>query len=111
MVALDLRGDERREACLGHSDTDALIPNRATGFEPDADSASSNCDSCSCVDCGMCRAASALHSGRLQWLQSPLNDADLQRIIATLDAMPEAIRFAVMALVGIVGDRIDSPDS
>jgi hypothetical protein len=56
----------------------------------------------------MCRAANALHSGRFQWLQTALNDADLQRVIATWDAMPEAIRIAVMALVGTV---VPSPET
>jgi hypothetical protein len=50
----------------------------------------------------MCRAANSLHSGRLKWLESTLSDADLQRVVATWDSMPEAIRIAVMALVGTI---------
>jgi hypothetical protein len=45
----------------------------------------------------MCRAANALHSRRYQWLQMALRDADLQRVAAAWEAMPEAIRIAVMA--------------
>jgi hypothetical protein len=47
----------------------------------------------------MCRAANALHSGRLKWLESALNDADLQRVIATWDVLPEAIQRAILGLV------------
>jgi hypothetical protein len=54
----------------------------------------------------MCRAANALHSGRFEWLQSALHDAELQRVIETWDALPEVIRIAVMALVGTVVPRL-----
>jgi hypothetical protein len=70
----------------------------ATGFEPEPDSASSNCTSCSCVDCEMCRAANALHFGRFQWLETALNDADLQRVIASWATMPAATKRAVIAV-------------
>jgi len=71
----------------------------ATGFEPESHSASSNCDSCSCVDCEMCRAANVLHSRRFQWLELALNDADLQRVMAAWATLPDPIRKAVKALV------------
>ncbi len=72
----------------------------ATGFEPEPDSATSNCTSCGCVDCEMCRAANALHLGRLQWLESALNDADLRRVILGWAGLPEAIRDAITVLAG-----------
>jgi len=57
----------------------------------------------------MCRAANALHSRRFQWLESAFNDADLQRVVASWGAMPDAIRIAVMALAGTVVLRRDGP--
>jgi hypothetical protein len=48
----------------------------------------------------MGRAANALHSGRLKWLESALIDANLQRVITTWDTLPEAIRRAILALIG-----------
>jgi hypothetical protein len=47
----------------------------------------------------------ALHSGRLHWLQSALIDTDLQRVITSWDASPEAIRVAMLALIGTVAPR------
>jgi hypothetical protein len=47
----------------------------------------------------MCRAANALHSGRLKWLESALNDADLQRVIAAWAGLSAPIRAAVIAVV------------
>jgi|GEM_PF-5395744 len=71
----------------------------ATGFEPAIDLEPSNHEHCGYADCEMCRAANALHSGCFQWLESALNDAYLQQVIATWSDMPEAIRIAIMALV------------
>jgi hypothetical protein len=50
----------------------------------------------------MCRAANALHSGCLKWLESALNDADLRGVIVAWKDLPEAIRVGVMAMVGSV---------
>ena len=69
------------------------------GFEPGADFAPSNCNSPTCVDCEMRRAANALHSGCFQWLEVALKDTDLQRVIAAWRDMPAPIRSAVLALV------------
>ena len=69
------------------------------GFEPEPDFASSDCPSCSSVDCEMCRAANALHSGRFKWLEPALNDADLQRVVAAWANLPEPIRAALVAMV------------
>ncbi|MGD9721503.1 MAG: hypothetical protein AB7O59_09865 [Pirellulales bacterium] len=71
----------------------------AAGIEAESDFAKSNCDACGCADCEMCRAANALHSGRLQWLESALTDADLQRVILAWGTLPEAMRRAVLAIV------------
>jgi hypothetical protein len=51
----------------------------------------------------MCRAANALHSGRFQWLESALNDADVRRVIVRWQRLPAAIRRAIVALA----DSID----
>jgi hypothetical protein len=48
----------------------------------------------------MCRAANALQTGRLKWLEMSLNDADLRRVILGWDALPEAIRTVIVILVG-----------
>jgi len=48
----------------------------------------------------MCRAANALHSGRLDWLALAFNDTNLQRVIAAWGNLPEPVRKAMMALVG-----------
>lgn len=71
----------------------------ATGFEPEPDFLSSDCAACGYADCDMCRAANALHSGRFQWLELALNDADLQRLIAAWATLSDPIRKAVNALV------------
>lgn len=70
------------------------------GFEPDADFTATGVLPCVCVICPECRAARALQTGRLQWLESALNDADLQRVIAAWADLPDAIRRAMLALIG-----------
>jgi hypothetical protein len=72
----------------------------ATGFEPYAENDSNECSICGYANCEMGRAANALHSGRLKWLESALIDANLQRVITTWDTLPEAIRRAILALIG-----------
>jgi len=71
----------------------------ATGFEPLADFERSNCSDCGCVDCEMCCAANALHSGRLDWLRLTLADAELHRVIAVWATLPTEIKRAVVAVV------------
>jgi hypothetical protein len=69
------------------------------GFEPELDFAASEVASCSCVDCDMCRAANALHSGRLRWLEVAFNDIELQEVIKAWDHLPAPFRKAILALV------------
>jgi hypothetical protein len=47
----------------------------------------------------MCRAANALHAGILNWLETASNDIGLQRVIASWDGLPAAIRKAIVALI------------
>jgi hypothetical protein len=70
------------------------------GFEPTCDSAANDDVPCACEKCRQARAALALHSGCFKWLESALNDADLRRVVAAWDGMPEAIRRALVALIG-----------
>jgi hypothetical protein len=42
----------------------------------------------------------ALHTGCFKWLELAFTDADLQRVIAAWGDMLDAIRRAVLALVG-----------
>jgi hypothetical protein len=72
----------------------------ATGFEPASCSKSTvNCH-CGCVICEDRCAARALHSGGLNCHFLTSVDADLQRVIAAWDGLPEAIRRATLALIG-----------
>ncbi len=57
---------------------------------------------CGCVICHECRAARALHFRRPEWLESSLNDTDLQRVISGWSKLPEAMRTTVMVLVDTV---------
>src|SRR5271155_3822197 len=70
------------------------------GFEPFADFVVTANSSCSCEFCEGYRAANALHSGCSKWLDSALNDANLQRLIAAWNNLPEGLQTAIMALVG-----------
>jgi hypothetical protein len=47
----------------------------------------------------MCRAANALHSGRFKWLESALNDTELQRVLTAWANLPQPIRAALVAMV------------
>jgi hypothetical protein len=69
------------------------------GFEPTCNSAANENAACACEKCQEARAALALHPGCLKWLESALNDIDLQHVIAAWDGLPDAIRRAVMALI------------
>jgi len=70
------------------------------GFEPEPDFVSNNGEHCGYADCEMGRAANALHSGCLKWLELALNDADLPSVIVKWGELPVAIRKAMLALVG-----------
>ena len=72
------------------------------GFEPTCNSAANDNAVCVCEKCLEARAALALHSGCFKWLESALNDADLQGVIAAWDRLPPAIRRAMLALAGSV---------
>jgi hypothetical protein len=64
------------------------------------------------VNCQQCRAARALHLYRPEWYSLASSDADLQRVIASWNTLPDGVRIAMMALVGIVAPRPeDSPVS
>jgi hypothetical protein len=71
----------------------------ATGFEPDSEFLASPRGERGYVDCEMCRAANALHSGCLKWLEFALNDTDLRRVILAWPSRSDAIRRAILALV------------
>jgi hypothetical protein len=70
----------------------------ATGFEPALDFSSSDCVDCSCADCDVCRAANALQTGRLNWLEVALNDADLEKVIHTWNKLPQSFRQAILSI-------------
>ena len=53
-----------------------------------------------------CRAARALYFCRPEWLELALRDADLQRVIAAWDGLPEPIKAAVVTVVGDGNIRI-----
>jgi hypothetical protein len=72
----------------------------ATGIEPAFNSDATDILPCSCVNCQQCRAAPALHFGCPDWLETASHDADLQRVIAAWGDLPEAIRRALLALIG-----------
>jgi hypothetical protein len=71
----------------------------ATGFEPAMEIAGTEDGDCSYEKCDMCRAANALHSGRLGWLSLASTDSKLQRVITAWVDLPDPIRRAIMALV------------
>jgi hypothetical protein len=57
-------------------------------------------DNCCCiyVNCQKGCAANALHPEFLGCLEMALTDADLQRVLAAWEHLPEAIRRAILAL-------------
>ena len=77
------------------------------GIEPALNSDATDILPCSCVNCQQCRAARALHFGCPDWPSVASSDADLQRIIAAWDALPQAIRVAVMAVIATVASATD----
>jgi hypothetical protein len=80
---------------------------KGSGIEPAFNSDATDFLPCGCVNCQQCRAARALHLGCPDWLYVASADADLQRVIAAWDALPQAIRAAVMAVIGTVAPRTD----
>jgi hypothetical protein len=80
----------------------AFIDVGATGFEPVGDFDGSGNAACACEFCQGYRAARALHSGRFNCLNVASLDPDLQRVITAWDALPEAMRTVVIALVGVI---------
>jgi hypothetical protein len=79
------------------------FPAEGMGFEPTCNSVASDNVACGCEKCQEARAALALHPGCFKWLELALNDADLQRVIEAWGGLPEAIRRAMLALVGSIG--------
>ena len=77
-----------------------LSKRRSTGTLSAADSDAIDVLPCGCVICEECRAARVLQPGRSNWLDTSSLDADLQRVIVAWDLLPEAVRTAVLALIG-----------
>jgi len=46
----------------------------------------------------VCRAANALQTGRLNWLEVALNDADLEKVIHTWNKLPQSFRQAILSI-------------
>ena len=71
------------------------------GIEPSGDFAATGNLPCGCVIYEECRAARALHSESPNCLDLSSLDADLQSVHAAWCSLPEAIRMAVLALIGL----------
>lgn len=72
---------------------------KVSGFEPGPTSDVNDQACCIYVRCEECCAANALQLGFLNWLETPLNDVDLQKLISALKTLPDMIRTAVLTLV------------
>jgi hypothetical protein len=72
----------------------------AAGIEPANDFAVSLNADCVCDFCQGWRAANALQTGGFNCHIVAPDDADLQRVISAWHGLPEAIRRAVLALIG-----------
>ena len=98
-------GDEESSQALVNSALASpfSFPAEGMGFEPTCNSVASDNVACGCEKCQEARAALALHPGCFKWLELALNDADLQRVIEAWGGLPEAIRRAMLALVGSIG--------
>jgi integrase len=70
------------------------------GFEPDGDCAVTADGDCPCDFCQGWRAALALQNDGSEWRHVASFDSDLQRVVLAWDAIPAAIRCAIIALVG-----------
>ena len=71
------------------------------GFEPTRNLDGTDDDVCGCEFCQGYRAARALYFGRSNCLDVASLDADLREVVAAWDGLPEALRRAVMALIGL----------
>jgi hypothetical protein len=71
------------------------------GFEPTRNFDVTDDGVCDCEFCQGYRAARALHVGSLNCPALASLDADLHHVIAAWGTLPEAIRRAVMALIGL----------
>ena len=72
------------------------------GLEPTEDLDTTAVAAYGCVICPRCRAARALQTGHLGWLDLASLDGDLQRVIAAWGGLPSAIREVLLALVGLL---------
>jgi hypothetical protein len=72
------------------------------GFEPTLDNAITTESRSSCENCLSVHAALALHGGSSNCLSLASIDADLNEVLAAWEQLPQAIRAAIMALVGSV---------
>ncbi|MBX9791378.1 MAG: site-specific integrase, partial [Pirellulales bacterium] len=70
----------------------------AAGIEPSNDFSATGLLPCGCVICEECRAALALQNWRPEWLEVAFDDADLQRVVESWDAMPGSVRRAIVGL-------------
>lgn len=84
------------------SDSLSLRQFLGMGFEPAGDFDATTDGQCSCEFCQGWRAANALHSEVTSCPEVASADPELQRVVASWDALPEAIRAAVLALIGTV---------
>ena len=75
----------------------------AAGIEPSDDFAATKDGVCNCENCQQCRAAYALHLECFKGHLLASFDADLQRVIAVWDELPEAMRRAALAIMGLNG--------
>lgn len=90
------RLDRRNSLLYNHLRTPKM---EAAGIEPSSDLAATGKLPCGCVICEECRAALALQNWRPQWLEVTFDDPDLQRVVESWDALPAAMKAAIMALV------------
>lgn len=71
----------------------------APGIEPATDFAVTTETLSDCCNCGICGAAQALHSERLNWLNVASIDADLLSVVLAWEGLPSPIQNAIKALV------------
>jgi hypothetical protein len=79
----------------------------AAGVEPASEFDGNANSECGCDYCKGYGAALALHSRRTMRPEFAPFDADLQRLIAAWHTLPNAIRTAVLALVGTVVSQME----
>jgi hypothetical protein len=71
----------------------------AAGIEPSDDFGATDSSVCDCENCQQCRAAYALHLECFKGHLLASLDADLQRVIAAWERLPESIRVAALAII------------